>query len=101
MYPEQPDFETPYVFSIDNTAGDTPMTDKTRETIAEGNPHKGQIRSTETGPMWDKRMLKAEAWKEGVAFVLAIPEIKEGQELLAEERAKSNRRKGITWRPAN
>jgi len=35
MYPEQPDFETPYVFSIDNTAGDTPMTDKTREKTLE------------------------------------------------------------------
>ena len=33
--------------------------------------------------------------------ILAIPEIKEGQELLEKERAKSNRRKGITWRHAN
>ena len=57
--------------------------------IAEANPHKGQIRSTETGPMWDKRMLKAEAWKEGATFVFAIPEIKEGQEL--REKAKSGK----------
>ncbi len=44
------------------------------EQVAKGNPH---------GPMpSDKRM----AWNEGAKFVLAIPEIKEGQEL--REKAK-------------
>ena len=77
MYPEQPDFETPYVFSIGNTAGDTPMTE-IRDTLIEW--------VTDYKDVAERNAL-AETPEESADYLLAILEIKEGQELL--EKAKS------------
>ncbi len=90
MYPEQPDFETPYVFSIDGMAGDTPMTDKTREKIAKEIcplvSMQGECERCQKGEgcpdEWPDIASKVDA-------ILAIAEIQEGQEL--REKAKSGK----------
>ncbi len=84
MYPEQPDFETPYVYSIDGTAGDTPMTEIRGPTVEE---QIAKIVAEIRVPPHNYRPLPTN--KEYTDAILAILEIKEGQKLL--EKAKSGK----------
>ena len=84
MYPEQPDFETPYVFSIDNTAGDTPMTEIREPTVEEKIAAAVLQGIKDTWEKGDQALTL-----EITRAILALPEIKEGQEL--REKAKSGK----------